>query len=128
MSNDPISAYAKNLSPVCAAICELLRAEIISALPNASSKIWHAIPVWFIDGNPVVGYSLTSKNKVNLLFWNGQSFNEPGLKAVGKFKAGQAQFTEISQVNIELMRSWLKKAGVDIWDYKGLRQGNRCDA
>lgn len=125
MNNDPIAAYAKNFSSGCAAICRLLRVEIDAALPGASSKIWHAIPVWFIDGNPAVGYNLTSKKQVNLLFWNGPYFDEPGLKAAGKFKAAQIKFTEVSQVDIELLRRWLKKAGADIWDYKGLRK--QCD-
>jgi hypothetical protein len=55
MSDDPISTYAINLSAKCKAICKLLRSEIDTAVPKATSKIWHAIPVWFIDENPVVG-------------------------------------------------------------------------
>lgn len=38
-------------------ICELLAAQIDDVLPEAVNKVWHAHPVWFIDGNPVVGYS-----------------------------------------------------------------------
>lgn len=38
-------------------ICELLATEIDKNLIEAQSKIWHAHPVWFLDGNPVVGYS-----------------------------------------------------------------------
>lgn len=54
-------------------ICELLMGEINKNLPNAESKIWHAHPVWFLNGNPVVGYSKL-KDSVRLLFWSGQSF------------------------------------------------------
>jgi len=127
MSDDPISEYASRCSDESAAICEVLRAEIDASLPEATSKIWHAIPVWFIEENPVVGYKVTPKH-VNLLFWNGQSFNDPALKAAGKFRAAQIQFTEVSQVDPKLLRRWLKKARTDIWDYKSLRQGKPSDA
>lgn len=125
MSNDAISAYVGALEGEFRAICELLRSEIDTALKGAASKIWHAIPVWFIDENPVVGYKAASKH-VNLLFWSGQSFNEPGLTAAGKFKAAQAKFTEVNQVDLKQLRRWLKKARTEIWDYKGLRQGKRA--
>ena len=45
--------------------------------PHAENKIWHAHPVWFLDGNPVVGYS-KQKVGVVLLFWSGQSFGRGG--------------------------------------------------
>ena len=122
MNHDPISAYASRHSPASAAICQVLRGELDASLSKATSKIWHAMPVWFIDDIPVVGYKVTPGH-VNLLFWNGQSFNEPALKAAGKYKAAQIQFTDASQVHPKLLRRWLKKAGTDIWDYKGLRPG-----
>jgi hypothetical protein len=106
-------------------VCELLQSELDAALPDAVSKIWHAIPVWFIDENPIVGYKATAKH-VNLLFWSGQAFNESGLTAAGKFKAAQVQFTEASQVDLKQLRRWLKKARTEIWDYKGLRQAKRA--
>lgn len=68
------------------AICDKLFDEINRTLPEAESKIWHAHPVWFLDGNPVVGYSKL-KNCIRLLFWSGQSFDEPGLQNEGSFMA-----------------------------------------
>jgi len=91
-------------------------------LTKATSRIWHAIPVWFIAENPVVGYNVTAKKGVNLLFWNGQSFAEPELKEAGKFRAAQIQFTDVSQIDPKAIRRWLKKAKTDIWDYQGLCQ------
>ena len=126
MSDDPISEYASRYPGESATICQVLRAEIDASIPKATSKIWHAIPVWFIGESPVVGYKVTSKH-VDLLFWNGQSFNEPALKAAGKFRAAQIQFTEASQIDIKLLRRWLKKARTNIWDYKSLRQGKPSD-
>jgi hypothetical protein len=35
----------------------LLAKTIDSKLIEAENKIWHAHPVWFLDGNPIVGYS-----------------------------------------------------------------------
>jgi hypothetical protein len=87
--NDLQSAADKN-------ICDLLAATIDANLPEAESKIWHAHPVWFLDGNPIVGYSKL-KSGVRLLFWSGQSFEETGLENEGSFKAkqaiGKAKFT-----------------------------------
>ncbi len=50
-------AYHEALSPTDRAICEHLAEKIDLALPEAENKIWHAHPVWFLDGNPIVGYS-----------------------------------------------------------------------
>jgi len=105
---DAIAHYATTQTTEHAAICQALRVEIDAALPKATSKIWHAIPVWFIGENPVVGYNMTAKKGVNLLFWSGQSFNEPALEAAGKFKAAQIQFTDVSQIDSKALRRWLR--------------------
>lgn len=73
----------------------------------------------------MVGYSVTSKNAVKLLFWNGQSFEEPALEATGKFKAAQIQFRHVSELDPKNLRRWLKKAGTLIWDYEGIPQERR---
>src|SRR5690606_19527511 len=65
--------YNDALAPADQEICELLAVEIDRHLPEAENRIWHAHPVWFLDGNPIVGYSKL-KNCVRLLFWSGQSF------------------------------------------------------
>jgi hypothetical protein len=117
-----IAKYIKNQTAEHAAVCRVLQTEIDAVLTKATSKIWHAIPVWFMGENPVVGFGVTSKKGVNLLFWNGQSLGEPVLKAAGKFKAAQIQYTNASQIDAKALRRWLKKAGTDIWDYAGLRK------
>lgn len=66
-------------APADREICELLALEIDRHLPEAEDKIWHAHPVWLLDGNPIVGYSKL-KACVRLLFWSGQSFDDQGLK------------------------------------------------
>ena len=90
--------YNQALGPQDREICNLLAGEIDQALPEAENKIWHAHPVWFLDGNPVVGYSKL-KQCVRLLFWSGQSFEEEGLKKEGSYKAAEARYTAAGQVN-----------------------------
>lgn len=100
-------------------ICNLLAQEINRHLPEAENKIWHAHPVWFLDGNPIVGYSKL-KSCVRLLFWSGQSFDEEGLKKEGTFKAAEARYTLAEQINTKDLKRWLKKAKDIQWDYKNL--------
>lgn len=119
---DDVAAYEKKLKPELAAVCKLLRMEIDATLPMSGAKIYHSMPVWFIAGNPVVGFGVTAKKQVNLLFWNGQAFKEPGLEAVGKFHAAQVQFAEVGEVDKKKLKKWLKKAGKDIWDFEAYRR------
>lgn len=98
-------------------ICELLAQEIERALPEAENKVWHAHPVWFLDENPIVGYSKL-KNCVRLLFWSGQSFQTAGLQPEGKFKAAEARYTSAGQVDKKLLRHWLFESRETQWDYK----------
>jgi hypothetical protein len=82
--------------------------------------------VWFIGDNPVVGYNAT-KTTVNLLFWNGQAFDEGGLKAVGKNRAAQAVFTDVEHIDPKVIGRWLEKSKADVFDsrsfYQKLREG-----
>lgn len=117
--NQTIINYNDTQSPANKAICELLAHEIDRSLPKAESRIWHRSPVWFLDGNPVAGYTVL-KESVQLLFWSGQSFDEPGLQVEGSFKAAQIRYTDASQINITDLRRWLKKAETIQWDYKNI--------
>jgi len=114
-----ITAYVKSAKHK--PICESLRKSIDAALPKATSRIWHAIPVWFIGENPVVGFSAKPAG-VTLLFWNGQEFGEPGLEAVGKFHAAQVKYTDEAAIDSKLLNRWLKKAKADVWDLAGERK------
>ena len=111
--------YNKSLASPDQKTCDLLAKEIDANLPEAENKIWHAHPVWFLDGNPIVGYSKL-KDCVRLLFWSGQSFEEEGLRKEGSFKAADARFTAADQVDTEKLKRWLTKARDIQWDYKSL--------
>jgi hypothetical protein len=111
--------YNRSLTPEDREIADLLATEINRGLPEAEDKVWHAHPVWFLDGNPVVGYSKL-KGNVRLLFWSGQSFAEKDLKPEGSFKAAEARFTAADQVNKKNLQRWLKKARDIQWDYKNI--------
>ena len=117
--NKDVQAYNDSESPNDKAICNLLADEIDSNLPEAANKIWHAHPVWFLEGNPIVGYS-KMKNCIRLLFWSGQSFEEEGLQPEGKFKAAEARYTSVEQIDKEDLRRWLEKSKKIQWDYKNI--------
>ena len=114
-----IEAYHAALPDSARAVCDVLAREIQAALPEADGKVWHRHPVWFLDGNPVAGYSLL-KGGVRLLFWSGQSFDEPGLHPEGRFKAAEARYADVAQVDVEALRRWLGKARDIQWDYQHL--------
>ena len=117
--NKDIQVYNDLQSTEDKAICDMLAREISRRLPEAENKIWHRHPVWFLDGNPVVGYSKL-KDSVRLLFWSGQSFDEPGLQNEGSFKAAEARYTSAAQVNTADLKRWLQKAKEIQWDYKNI--------
>ena len=117
--NPDIQAYNNVQTDEEKEICNLLAVEINKHLTKAENKIWHAHPVWFLDGNPVVGYSKL-KDSVRLLFWSGQSFDEPGLSPEGKFKAAEKRYTSVEQVKAAEIKRWLKKAAAIQWDYKNI--------
>ena len=117
--NKEIKAYNSKLSPKDKKICNILAEEIDHGLSEAENKIWHAHPVWFLDGNPIVGYSKL-KDSVCLLFWSGQSFDEDDLQKEGSFKAAEVRYTSVDQINKKDLARWLKKSKDIQWDYKNI--------
>ncbi|SHH07799.1 DUF1801 domain-containing protein [Flavobacterium defluvii] len=117
--NKQIQEYNDSQNVEDKKICRILSSEINDFLNEAESKIWHGHPVWFLDGNPVVGYSKL-KGSVRLLFWSGQSFDESGLQNEGSFKAAEAKYTSHDQINIKDLKRWLEKARNIQWDYKNI--------
>jgi hypothetical protein len=101
-------------------ICEYLAKVINENLPNAESKIWHAHPVWFLEGNPIVGYSKQKKG-IRLMFWSGASFEEPNLEiGTGKFKDASIFYTNLDDIILADLKRWLQKAQEIQWDYKNI--------
>jgi hypothetical protein len=101
-------------------ICERLADAICAGLSEAEHKIWHAHPVWFLDGNPIVGYSRL-KAGIRLMFWSGASFDEEGLApGTGKFKDASVLYTSADQIDDIALTRWLEKARSIQWDYKNV--------
>ena len=99
-------------------VCDLLAREIGQNLPESENKIWHGHPVWFLDGNPIVGYS-KQKPGIRLMFWSGADFEESKVNIVGRrFKDASVIFNDISEINSADLHRWLKKAKEIQWDYK----------
>ena len=115
-----ILKYNARQEPNHKKVCDLLAKEIDRGLPEAESKVWHAHPVWFLDGNPIVGYS-KQKPGIRLMFWSGADFEEAGLNVVGKkFKDASVFFNAVADVKESDLRRWLKKAQEIQWDYKNI--------
>ncbi len=126
--NPEIQAFNERQSPSDKEICDLLARTIDSELREAESKVWHAHPVWFLDGNPTVGYS-KQKPGVRLMFWSGADFDEEELDVLGKkFKDASIFFNAVSEINLDSLKRWLKKSREIQWDYKNItRKKGRLD-
>lgn len=111
--------YHAALAATDRAICTLLAKEISRALPDAENKVWHAHPVWFLAGNPIVGYSKL-KDCVRLLFWSGQSFRNKGLKKEGSFRAAETRYTTKADVDVPQLATWLLESRDVQWDYANI--------
>lgn len=101
-------------------ICDQLAIIIDRELFEAENKIWHAHPVWFLDGNPIVGYS-KQKGGIRLMFWSGADFDEEKLSVRGeKFKDASIFFNKISEIKKNDLKRWIKKSREIQWDYKNI--------
>ena len=117
-----IRAYNAAQSAGDKRICDALAKAIDQNLPGAENKIWHRHPVWFLDGNPIVGYHKLKGPPpcIRLLFWSGRSFDEPGLGAEGGFKTAGARYTSVDQIVAPDLERWLAKSIEIQWDYKNI--------
>lgn len=114
-----IPAYNKSMIGEDKAICETLMNAFNENLPKAESKVWHRHPVWFLEGNPIVGYS-KRKGGICMMFWSGQSFDEEQLEVEGSFKAAQIFYNSVDEINMKDVKRWLKKSQEIQWDYKNI--------
>ncbi|WP_318344557.1 DUF1801 domain-containing protein [Flagellimonas baculiformis] len=120
MTNPEIQAYNDGQETMDKEICNVLAITIDSGLPESESKIWHGHPVWFLDENPIVGYSKQKKG-LRLMFWSGASFEEKNLDVRGeKFKDASIFYTSVEEVNREDIARWLEKSKETQWDYKNI--------
>ncbi len=118
--NKEIAVYNTAQSENDQRICELLADIIDKELSEAESKIWHAHPVWFLEENPIVGYS-KQKAGIRLMFWSGADFEEMGLSIKGeKFKDASVFFNNPAEISTDDLKRWLKKSREIQWDYKNI--------
>jgi hypothetical protein len=119
-----ITAYNKALDKTSREICDSLLELIGTTLSKAEGKVWHGAPVWFINGNPVAGYS-KKKAGVELLFWSGQDFDEELLFATGKYKAAGAIIESADEIKKTVIKRWLTKSKKIQWDYANLPKNRK---
>ena len=118
--NKDIQAYNDSLSIEDREIGNILSKEITRHLPEAENKIWHRHPVWFLDGNPIVGYS-KQKPGIRLMFWSGADFEEEALNIKGKkFKDASLFYQSATAIEKNKLKRWLEKARDIQWDYKNI--------
>ncbi|MCD9855118.1 DUF1801 domain-containing protein [Epilithonimonas sp. JDS] len=118
--NPDITSYNQKLESEDEKIAILLSEEIGKHLPEAENKIWHSHPVWFLDGNPIVGYS-KQKRGIRLMFWSGKSFNEEKLNVEGeKFQDASIFYNGVNEIDNDDLKRWLDKSKEIQWDYKNI--------
>ena len=118
-----IIEYSNNLDINLRSICEVLYELINRNLLGTTCKLYHGSPVWFLNDNPIVGYSKKANN-ISLLFWSGQSFTEVGLSLVGKYKAAEIIYSNTEEVDKMKLEKWLMESQKTIWNYKDIRKSN----
>lgn len=118
--NKDIQVYHRKQSPDDQEICERLASIIDKELKEAESKVWHGHPVWFLDENPIVGYS-KQKAGIRLMFWSGADFGEELLSVKGeKFKDASVFYNKLSEIKVKDLLRCLKKSREIQWDYKNI--------
>ena len=118
--NTEIQNYNQQFSSDDREIVEKLAKIINENLPEAENKIWHSHPVWFLEGNPIVGYS-KQKAGMRLMFWSGKSFEEDKLNILGgKFQDASIFFNSVEEINENDLKNWLQKSQEIQWDYKNI--------
>jgi hypothetical protein len=117
MTGADIIEYNQGLAAAERELAEELVALFASKLPTAEAKVWHGHPVWFIDGNPVCGYSL-KKAGLEVLFWSGKSFKTAGLRPIGKYQA--AGIAVETHADLDKVEAFMSEAASIQWDYKNL--------
>ena len=118
--NKEIQAHNDKQSSEDKEICDRLAATINGVLAEAESKIWHSLPVWFLDGNPIAGYS-KQKAGIRLMFWSGADFKDEALNHRGKkFKDASIFYNTASEIQANDLKRWLSKSREIQWDYKNI--------
>ncbi|MBW7674853.1 DUF1801 domain-containing protein [Chryseobacterium chendengshani] len=120
MINPDILDYNQSQTDSDKEICNLLSEIIDAELNDSENKIWHSHPVWFLEGNPIVGYSKQKKG-IRLMFWSGQSFNEDKLNVEGeKFQDASVFFNDKNEIAKADLKRWMAKSVEIQWDYKNI--------
>lgn len=118
--NPEIQNYNDKQSDSDKEICQLLSKIIDDELKDSENKIWHSHPVWFLDGNPIVGFSKQKKG-ICLMFWSGKAFDEKKLNIEGgKFQDASIFFNDKNEIDEDDLKRWLEKSKEIQWDYKNI--------
>jgi hypothetical protein len=89
---------------------------IESELPDATTKLYHGIPVWCVGDQPTVGLK-PAKAHLSVLFFRGQRVvEELGQDATGKlvasgsFEMASVKLSSAADLDEEALRTWVRAA------------------
>ena len=95
-----------------AAVTGILNAE----LPDATTKLYHGIPVWCVGDQPTVGIK-PAKAHLSVLFFRGQRVveklgqDETGkLVASGSFELASVKLASAADLDEASLRTWVRAA------------------
>jgi hypothetical protein len=89
---------------------------IDNELPDATTKIYHGIPVWCVGGQPTVGLK-PAKAHLSVLFFRGQRVVEKlgqdatgTLVASGSFEMASVKLASAADLDADALRGWIRAA------------------
>ena len=94
-----------------------------SELPDATTKLYHGIPVWCVGDQPTIGLK-PAKAHLSVLFFRGQALLDGAaqdatgkLVASGSFEMASVKLTSAADLDEAALRSWVRAArAVDLKD------------
>lgn len=95
-----------------AAVTDILDGE----LPDATTKLYHGIPVWCVGDQPTVGIK-PAKAHLSVLFFQGQRLldGRPSdatgkLVASGSFEMASVKLASMDDLDEKALRTWVRAA------------------
>jgi hypothetical protein len=82
-----------------------------SELPDATSKLYHGIPVWCVGDQPTVGLK-PAKAHLSVLFFRGQRIADAtgALVASGSFELASVKLASAADLDEDALRGWVRAA------------------
>ena len=95
------------VSELQAAVTGILDGE----LPEATTKLYHGIPVWCVGDEPTIGLK-PAKAHLSVLFFRGQRIGDAtgDLVASGSFEMASVKLASAADLDEDALRGWVQAA------------------